>query len=115
MMDTALELTKRAGRFAQLTGGPVGAADLARQRGSAAELAQICQAWGAAIAALHTTSTHHSSAPLAVRPSVVNPRHLTVSMSRAAARSGCRASTQTRLNVGSLQAGRCCRQAMSRG
>ena len=86
MMDTALELTKRAGRFAQLTGGPVGAADLARQRGSAAELAQICQAWGAAIAALHTTSTHHSSAPLAARPSVVNPRHL--SMSGAAARSG---------------------------
>ena len=88
MMDTALELTKRAGRFAQLTGGPVGAADLARQRGSAAELAQICQAWGAALAALHTTSTHHSSAPLAARPSVVNPRHLTVSMSGAAARSG---------------------------
>lgn len=88
MMDTALELTKRTGRFAQLTGGQVGAADLAQQRGSAAELAQICQAWGAAIAALHTTSTHHSSAPLAARPSVVNPRHLTVSMSGAAARSG---------------------------
>jgi aminoglycoside phosphotransferase (APT) family kinase protein len=87
-MDTALELAKRAGRFAQLTGGPVGAADLAQQRGSAAELAQICQAWGAAIAALHTTSTPHSSAPLAARPRVVNPRHLTVSMSGAARRSG---------------------------
>ena len=32
-------------------------ADLAQQRGTLAELAQICQAWGAAIATLHTTST----------------------------------------------------------
>jgi aminoglycoside phosphotransferase (APT) family kinase protein len=87
-MDTALELMERARRFAQVTGGPVGAADLGQQRGSAPELAQICQAWGAAIATLHTTSTHHSSAPLATRPWVANPRHLTVSMSSAAPRSG---------------------------
>ena len=88
MMDIALEITKRADRFAQLAGGPVAGTDLAQQRGSAAELAQICQAWGAALATLHTTSTHHSSAPLAARPSVVNQRHLTVSMSGAAARAG---------------------------
>ena len=35
--------------------GPFGGADLVQQRGTIAELAQICQAWGAAIATLHTT------------------------------------------------------------
>ena len=89
-MDTPLELVERARRFGQVASEAVGAADLAQQRGNAAELAQICQAWGAAIATLHTTSTHHSSAPLAARPWVVNPRHLTVSMSGAARRSGYR-------------------------
>jgi aminoglycoside phosphotransferase (APT) family kinase protein len=84
-MDTPLELVGPA-RLGQLTGAAVGAADLARQRGNAAELAQICQALGAAIATLHTTSTHHSSAPLAVRPWVADPRHLRVSMSGAAPR-----------------------------
>lgn len=68
------ELVARTGHF--------GGADLAQQRGTAAELAQICQAWGAAIAALHTTATHDSSAPLAARPWVINPEHRTVSMRR---------------------------------
>jgi Ser/Thr protein kinase RdoA (MazF antagonist) len=80
--------------FSQVTGGAVGAADLAQQRGSAAELAQICQAWGAAIATLHTTSTHHSPAPLAARPWVANPRRVTASTSGGAPRSGCAAVLQ---------------------
>ena len=87
-MDTIVELVGQA-RFGQATGGSVGAADLAQQRGSAAELAQICQAWGATIATLHTTSTHHSSAPLAARPWVANLRRLSASISSGAApRSG---------------------------
>jgi hypothetical protein len=36
--------------------GPFGGADLAQQRGTVAELAQICQTWGAILAALHTTA-----------------------------------------------------------
>ena len=87
-MDTPLELVGRARRLGHVASGASGAADLAQQRGNAAELAQICQAWVAALATLHTTSTHHSSAPLAARPWVANPRHLTVSMSGAAPRSG---------------------------
>jgi aminoglycoside phosphotransferase (APT) family kinase protein len=87
-MDTPLELVGRARRLGQVANAAGGTADLAQQRGNVAELAQICQAWGAAIATLHTTSTHHSSAPLAVRPWVADPRHLTVSMSGAAPRSG---------------------------
>ena len=43
------ELVAQAGQF--------GGADLAQQHGTVAELAQICQAWGAAIATLHTMST----------------------------------------------------------
>ena len=66
-MDTPLELVGRARRLGQVANAAGGTADLARQRGNVAELAQICQAWGAAIATLHTTSTHHSSAPLAAR------------------------------------------------
>jgi aminoglycoside phosphotransferase (APT) family kinase protein len=83
VMDTPLELVGRARRLGQVAGGAGGAADLVQQRGNVAELAQICQAWGAAIATLHTTSTHHSSAPLATRPWVTNPRRLMVSMSGA--------------------------------
>ena len=60
-----------------------GSADLVQQRGTVAELAQICQTWGAAIATLHTTATHGASAPLAARPSVINPEHQTASMRRA--------------------------------
>ncbi len=86
-MDTPLELVGRARRLGQVASEAGGTADLAQQRGNVAELAQICQAWGAAIATLHTTSTHHSSAPLAARPWVADPRHLTVSMSGAAPRS----------------------------
>jgi aminoglycoside phosphotransferase (APT) family kinase protein len=92
-MDTIVERVGQA-RFSQVTGGAVGAADLAQQRGSAAELAQICQAWGAAIATLHTTSTHHSPAPLAARPWVANPRRVTASTSGGAPRSGCAAVLQ---------------------
>jgi Ser/Thr protein kinase RdoA (MazF antagonist) len=57
-----------------------GSADLVQQRGTVAELAQICQAWGSAIAALHTTATHGSSAPLTARPWVIDPEHRTASM-----------------------------------
>jgi Phosphotransferase enzyme family len=87
-MDTPLELVGRARRLGHVAGRASAAADLAQQRGNAAELAQICQAWGAALARLHATSTHHSSAPLAARPWVADPRHLTVSMSGAAPHSG---------------------------
>jgi aminoglycoside phosphotransferase (APT) family kinase protein len=57
--------------------GPFGGADLVQQRGTLAELAQICQTWGAAIAALHTTPTHGPSASLVVRPWVINPERRT--------------------------------------
>jgi aminoglycoside phosphotransferase (APT) family kinase protein len=87
-MDTLLELVGWARRLGQVANAAGGTADLAQQRGTVAELTQICQAWGAAIATLHTTSTHHSSAPLAARRWVADPRHLTVSMSGAAPRSG---------------------------
>jgi len=60
--------------------GPFGGADLAQQRGTVAELAQICQTWGAILAALHTTATHGPSAPLAARPWVINPEHRPASM-----------------------------------
>jgi hypothetical protein len=55
--------------------GPFGGADLVQQRGTVAEMAQICQTWGATLAALRTTAAHGSSAPLAVRPWVINPEH----------------------------------------
>jgi Ser/Thr protein kinase RdoA (MazF antagonist) len=59
--------------------GPFGGADLAQQRGTVAELAQICQTWGAILAAMHTTATHGPS-PLAARPWVINPEHRPASM-----------------------------------
>jgi hypothetical protein len=64
-MYTPTELVSHEGQF--------GGADLVQQRGTVAELAQICQAWGAAVAALHTAAVRRSSAPLAVRPWVVDP------------------------------------------
>jgi Ser/Thr protein kinase RdoA (MazF antagonist) len=76
-MYTPAELVSHEGRF--------GGADLVQQRGTIAELAQICQAWGAAVAALHTAVNRRFSAPLAVRPWVVDPEHATASMRRAAA------------------------------
>jgi aminoglycoside phosphotransferase (APT) family kinase protein len=76
-MYTPTELVSHKGQF--------GGADLVQQRGTVAELAQICQAWGAAVAALHSAAVRRSSAPLAVRPWVVDPEHLTASMRRAAA------------------------------
>ena len=57
--------------------GPFGGADLVQQRGTLAELAQVCQTWGAAIAALHSTPTRGPSASLVVRPWVINPEHRT--------------------------------------
>ena len=57
--------------------GPFGGADLVQQRGTLAELAQVCQTWGAAIAASHTTPTRGPSASLVVRPWVINPEHPT--------------------------------------
>jgi hypothetical protein len=55
-MYTPTELVSHEGQF--------GGADLVQQRGTVAELAQICQAWGAAVAALHTAAVrahqHHS-------------------------------------------------------
>ena len=86
-MDTALELAKRAGHFAQLTGGPVGTADLAQQRGSAAELADLSGIGGG-----NRCTAHHIDSPLlgATRRAAVGgrPATLTVSMSGAARRSG---------------------------
>jgi Ser/Thr protein kinase RdoA (MazF antagonist) len=66
------ELLAQEGRF--------GAADLVQQRGTVAELVQICQAWGSALASLHCTAMGGSVAPVAARPWVVNPLHLTVSI-----------------------------------
>jgi Ser/Thr protein kinase RdoA (MazF antagonist) len=75
-MYTPTELVSPKGQF--------GGADLVQQRGTLAELAQICQAWGAAVATLHTAAVRLSSAPLVVRPWVVDPEHVTASMRRAA-------------------------------
>lgn len=66
------ELVADAGHF--------GGADLVQQRGTIAELAQICQAWGAALAALHTTATDGFPTPFAARPWAANPEHCTTSM-----------------------------------
>ena len=75
-MYRASELVSQQGRFA--------GAVLVRQRGTVAELAQICQAWGAAIATLHTAAVRRASAPLAVRPWVIDPEHVTASVRRKA-------------------------------
>jgi aminoglycoside phosphotransferase (APT) family kinase protein len=75
-------------RFGQLTRPGVGGVDLGRLRGNVAELAASCQAWGTALAALHQISTPLSSAPLAARPAVLNPRHLMPSRRDAALGSG---------------------------
>jgi Phosphotransferase enzyme family len=68
--------------------GPFGGADLVQQRGTVAELAQICQTWGATLADLHTTAAHGSSAPLAARPWVINPEHRPASMRQPSMRPG---------------------------
>jgi aminoglycoside phosphotransferase (APT) family kinase protein len=75
-MYTPSELVSHRGQF--------GGADLVQQRGTVAELAQICQSWGAAVAALHNAAVRRSSAPLVVRPWVVDPEHVTASMRRIA-------------------------------
>ncbi len=79
-MFTPSEIVAQAGQF--------GGADLAQQRGTIAQLAQICQAWGAAIATLHTTSTRRLPASLAPRPRVLSPWRLMPSMRDAAGGSG---------------------------
>ena len=79
-MYTPSELVSHKDRF--------GGTDLVQQRGTVAELAQICQAWGAAIATLHTTAVRRSSAPLAARPWVIDPEHMTASMRRMASSFG---------------------------
>ena len=79
-MFTPSEIVAQAGQF--------GGADLAQQRGTLAELAQICQAWGAAIATLHTISTRRLPASLAPRPRVLSPRRLMPSMRDVAGGSG---------------------------
>jgi len=73
--------------FGQLTHPAVSGVDLARLTGNAPELAASCQAWGTALASLHTMSTRRS-APLAPRPAVLNPRHLMPSLRDAARGSG---------------------------
>ena len=75
-------------RFGQLTRPGVSGVDLGRLRGNVAELAASCQAWGSALATLHTMSTPLSSAPLAARPVVLNPRRLMPSRRDAALGSG---------------------------
>jgi aminoglycoside phosphotransferase (APT) family kinase protein len=74
--------------FGQLTRPAVSGVDLARLTGNAAELAASCQAWGTALANLHTMSTRRSAAPLAPRPAVLNPRHLMPSLRDVARGSG---------------------------
>jgi aminoglycoside phosphotransferase (APT) family kinase protein len=63
-------------RFGQLSRPAVSGVDLAGLTGNVAELAASCQAWGTALATLHTMSTRRSVARLAPRPVVLNPRHL---------------------------------------
>jgi aminoglycoside phosphotransferase (APT) family kinase protein len=75
-------------RFGQLTRPGVGGVDLGRLSGKVAELAACCQAWGTALGALHKISTPLSSAPLAARPAVLNPRHPMPSRRDAALGSG---------------------------
>ncbi len=82
------ELLAQSSWFGQLTQPGIGGVDLARQRGNVAELAATCQAWGTALALLHTMSTRRSATPLAPRPAVLNPRRLIPSMRDAALRSG---------------------------
>jgi aminoglycoside phosphotransferase (APT) family kinase protein len=79
-MNTPSEIVAQAGRF--------GSADLAQQRGTIAQLAHICQAWGAALATLHTTSTRRLRAPLAPRPQVLSARWFMPSIRDAAGGSG---------------------------
>jgi aminoglycoside phosphotransferase (APT) family kinase protein len=75
-------------RFAQVTRPGVSGVDLGRLRGNVAELAASCQAWGTALATLHTMSTPLASPPLTARPAVLNPRHLMPSRRDAALGSG---------------------------
>jgi Ser/Thr protein kinase RdoA (MazF antagonist) len=61
----------------------VSGSQLSGQRGNVPELAGICQAWGAAVARLHTTPVRGCTL-VAPRPWVLNPQHLAPSMRGAA-------------------------------
>lgn len=87
-MDTRFERVAPPSQRYQASDSAVGGVDLAGVRGTVAELAAICQAWGAALAELHTESTHRSAAPLASRPLILNPQKLMRSIGRAAKGSG---------------------------
>jgi aminoglycoside phosphotransferase (APT) family kinase protein len=87
-MYTPGELMSQSSWFGQLTHPAASGVDLARYQGNVAELAAICEAWGTALATVHTMSTPRSAAPLAPRPAVLNPRHLMPSMRDAALGSG---------------------------
>jgi aminoglycoside phosphotransferase (APT) family kinase protein len=82
------ELIAQSSWFGQLTHPAVSGVELARQPGNVAELAATCQAWGTALATLHTMSTRRSATLLAPRPAVLNPRRLMPSMRDAALGSG---------------------------
>ena len=87
-MYTPRELLAQSSRFGPQVVNAVGGVDLAQQQGTVAELAVICRAWGAAVASLHTMSTHHSAAALAPRPLVLKTWHLMPSVMDAAPGSG---------------------------
>jgi aminoglycoside phosphotransferase (APT) family kinase protein len=87
-MNTRLERVAPPSQRYQSSDSAVGRVDLAGVRGTVAELAAICQAWGAALAELHTESTHRSAAPLASRPLILNSQKLMRSIGRAAKGSG---------------------------
>lgn len=87
-MDTRFERAAPPNQRYQSSDSAVGRVDLAGVHGTVVELAAICQAWGAALAELHTESTHRSGAPLASRPLILNPQKLMRSIGRAAKGSG---------------------------
>ena len=65
---------------------PCAASGWARSRGTMAELAEICQRWGAAIATLHLTRIAAASEPpVAPRPWVLDPDRLPRTMRQAPA------------------------------
>jgi aminoglycoside phosphotransferase (APT) family kinase protein len=87
-MYTPREVLAHSSRLGPQADTVVSGVDLTQQQGTVAELAAICQAWGAAVACLHTMSTRHPAAALAPRPRVLNPWHLMPSVRDAAPGSG---------------------------
>jgi Phosphotransferase enzyme family len=72
-----------AAAASQVPASAAGGVKLARQRGNIAELAEICQTWGASVATLHTMPTHGSATPLVLRPWVLSPQNLIPSVKSA--------------------------------